>query len=75
MSESSDITIKILTEGLPQELKFFLYTLLWTISSINLWIYVKILNNTKDLFTRRRHHHNHHNYNQLLPEVNEGNDN
>lgn len=54
MNDTSDVTIKLVTQDLPPEFKLFLYTLLWTICTFNMWLYVKILNEFKNLLNKNK---------------------
>jgi len=68
MSEKTDITIKILTEDMPNEFKYLLYGILWSICTLNFWIYIKVLQNMKELFSNKKK--NYDNY-TLVEEINE----
>lgn len=72
MNENTDVTIKILTEDMPQEFKYILYALLWTVSTLNFWMYIKIMKNIKELFSKRKK--NYDNYNLIVEEINEHNE-
>ena len=60
MSEKTDVTIKILTDEMAQEIKFLLYAVLWTFCTLNIWIYVKILKVTKEVFAKKRNNNSDH---------------
>jgi hypothetical protein len=67
MSENSDVTIKIITEDLPTEFKLLLYSIIWSIFTVNIWIYISTLKTIKQLFNKntRRNTQNDYNYDNL----------
>lgn len=52
-TENSDIRIKILTDSMAPEFRFLLYSLLWSIFTLNIFIYVKILSTLKSIFVSK----------------------
>lgn len=49
MTDNESVVIKIVTDNMSQEFKFLIYCVLWSICTLNVWIYVKILQNIKGL--------------------------
>jgi len=57
-NENTDVTIKVVTEGMAIEVKLLIYSFLCTVGTINMWLYTKILKNIKDLYKTKKRHSN-----------------
>lgn len=55
MNENTDVTIKILTDNMPLEFKFLLYSFVWTLTTFNILIYVHILKNLKEMYFKKNY--------------------
>ena len=64
-NENSDITIKILTDSMPVEFRFLMYSLLWSIFTLNMFVYVKMLNTLKNIFVSKPQKNN-DNFEEML---------
>lgn len=53
MNENNDVTIKIVTENMPIEFKFLLYSFIWTLTTFNIFVYVHVLKNLKEIYSRK----------------------